>query len=87
MRYLPLTPADRESMLQRVGVASIDDLFANIPADKLLRAPLDLPRGKSEPEVARLLGKLAGKNLAASAAPFFAGCGAYSITSPPPSII
>ena len=77
MRYLPLTPADRESMLQRVGVANIDDLFADIPQDKLLRAPLDLPRAKSEPEVARLLGKLAGENLSASAAPFFAGCGAY----------
>ncbi len=77
MRYLPLTPADRASMLRRVGVAGIDDLFADIPRDKLLREPLDLPRGKPEPEVARLLGAMAGKNVAASSVPFFAGCGAY----------
>ncbi len=77
MRYLPLTPGDRQSMMQRVGVAGIDELFADIPADKLLRAPLDLPRAKSELEVSRMLGALAGKNVAASAVPFFVGAGAY----------
>ena len=51
MRYLPLTDGDRASMLARIGVAGIDDLFADVPADKLLKAPLDLPRAKSELEV------------------------------------
>ncbi len=77
MRYLPLTPDDRASMMQRVGVTEIDELFADIPADKLLKAPLDLPAGKSELEVSRLLGGLAKRNLAASDAPFFVGAGAY----------
>ena len=31
MRYLPLDANDRKSMLARVGVADIDDLFADIP--------------------------------------------------------
>ena len=77
MRYLPLTPEDRESMLLRTGVAHIDDLFADIPADKLLTTPLELPRAKSELEVSRLLGAMANKNVAASSTPFFVGCGAY----------
>ena len=77
MRYLPLTPDDRHSMLQRVGVAHIDELFADIPADKLMQTPPDLPRAKSELEVARLLGTLERRNVAASSVPFFVGCGAY----------
>jgi glycine dehydrogenase subunit 1 len=31
MRYLPLTPADRQSMLATIGAASIDDLFVDVP--------------------------------------------------------
>ena len=39
MRYLPLSPDDRSAMLERIGVRSLDDLFADIPADKRLRVP------------------------------------------------
>jgi len=37
----------------------------------------NLPRAKGEMEVERILSRLAGKNLTASAAPFFCGAGAY----------
>src|ERR1700742_3463550 len=77
MRYLPLTPEDRSEMLARIGVADIDALFADIPADKRLEAPPNLPRTKSEIEVERALGRMAGKNVAAGSVPFFVGCGAY----------
>src|SRR5882724_5037741 len=77
MRYLPLTPDDRSEMLARIGVADIDALFADIPADKRLKALPDLPLTKSEIEVERVLGRLAGKNVAAGAVPFFVGAGAY----------
>jgi glycine cleavage system pyridoxal-binding protein P len=36
VRYLPLTPEDREDMLARIGADNIDALFASVPADKLL---------------------------------------------------
>ena len=36
MRYLPLTDDDRAEMLARIGVADIDELFADVPAGKLL---------------------------------------------------
>jgi glycine dehydrogenase subunit 1 len=77
MRYLPNTDDDRSAMLARVGVNSIDDLFADIPADKRLRGLLDLPTTKSEIEVERILGRMAEKNVAAGSVPFFVGAGAY----------
>src|SRR5689334_10719833 len=77
MRYLPLTPEDRSEMLARIGVADIDALFADIPADKRLKSLPKLPFTKSEIEVERTLGRMAAKNVAAGAVPFFVGCGAY----------
>jgi glycine dehydrogenase subunit 1 len=77
MRYLPLTDADRSEMLARVGVAHIDDLFADIPKNALLKGPVDLPRRKGELEVERILGHMAARNVAASSVPFFVGAGAY----------
>jgi glycine dehydrogenase subunit 1 len=77
MRYLPLTSDDRSEMLARIGVGDIDALFADIPADKRLKSLPDLPRTKSEMEVERVLGRMAGKNVAAGSVPFFVGCGAY----------
>lgn len=77
MRYLPLSDTDREDMLARIGVPDIDALFSDVPAGKLLKAPLDLPRAKGELEVERIMGRMAARNVAASAAPFFVGAGAY----------
>ncbi|MBB3930572.1 glycine dehydrogenase subunit 1 [Kaistia hirudinis] len=76
MRYLPLSGTDRSAMLARIGVPSIDDLFADIP--KRLRVKgLDLPRAAGEMSVERTLGRLAAKNVPASTVPFFVGAGAY----------
>jgi glycine dehydrogenase subunit 1 len=77
MRYLPLTDADRSAMLAKIGVADIDALFSDIPANKLLKAPVDLPRRKGEMEVERILSRMAAKNVPASSVPFFVGAGAY----------
>jgi glycine dehydrogenase subunit 1 len=78
MRYLPHTPQDRAAMLAQIGAHTIDDLFADVPADVLLKAPIQrLPMHQSELDVERSLSRLAAKNTPASAAPFFIGCGAY----------
>src|SRR5918999_41077 len=77
MRYLPLSDADRSEMLARIGVATVDDLFADVPADELLREPLDLPRRKGELEVERILGRMAARNVPSGSVPFFVGAGAY----------
>ena len=77
MRYLPLNDIERADMLARIGVGSIDDLFADIPADKRRPGLPNLPTRKGELEVERLLGRMAAKNTPASSVPFFVGAGAY----------
>ncbi|MCJ9429429.1 aminomethyl-transferring glycine dehydrogenase subunit GcvPA [Kordiimonas marina] len=76
MRYLPLTGADREAMLAKIGVRHVDDLFKDVPSD-VLNPTIDLPRHKSELEVERYLSRLAAKNTVAGTVPFFVGAGAY----------
>jgi glycine dehydrogenase subunit 1 len=77
MRYLPHSDTERSDMLAAIGAGAIDDLFTGVPADKMLKGPVNLPRRKSELEVARILGGLAAKNVPASTVPFFVGAGAY----------
>jgi glycine dehydrogenase subunit 1 len=78
MRYLPLTDADRRAMLDAIGAGSIEDLFADVPAQALLAEPVaGLPNHATEMAVERQLGALAKQNLAAGDAPFFLGAGAY----------
>ena len=43
MRYLPLTEADRRSMLGRIGVPSVESLYRDVPEFARLTAPVDLP--------------------------------------------
>ena len=40
MRYLPLTPIDRQQMLAAIGAQSIDDLFVDVPAAAQLDGPV-----------------------------------------------
>jgi glycine dehydrogenase subunit 1 len=77
MRYLPLSDDDRRDMLATIGVASVDDLFVDVPLSARRDRPLDLPLHATEWEVERQLQDLAGRNLTAGAAPFFLGAGAY----------
>lgn len=64
-------------MLARIGVESIDDLFAQIPDGVRLDRPLELPDGMSESEVYRFLAGLADTNLDAERIPSFLGAGMY----------
>jgi glycine dehydrogenase subunit 1 len=77
MRYLPLSDTDRSEMLARIGVKAVDDLFADVPKNLLLKEPVDLPRRKGELEVERILSRMSAKNISASSVPFFVGAGAY----------
>jgi glycine dehydrogenase subunit 1 len=77
MRYLPLTESDREAMLARIGAASIDDLYVDVPEAVRLDGLLDLPAHMGELEVERRLAQMAARNLTAATAPSFVGAGAY----------
>ena len=78
MRYLPHTAADRKSMLGAIGVASVDELYVDVPAAARRDGLIDgLPLAKGELEVERALARLADRNLTAATAPAFLGAGAY----------
>ncbi|MBF9195492.1 aminomethyl-transferring glycine dehydrogenase subunit GcvPA [Microvirga terrestris] len=77
MRYLPLSDTDRSEMLARIGVNHVDELFADVPKNLLLKEPVDLPRRKGELDVERILSRMSAKNIPASSVPFFVGAGAY----------
>lgn len=77
MSYLPHTPAEREQMLEAIGLDSVDGLFANIPSE-LRSGPPNIPAGMSELEVLRLVNGLSDTNLDLERAPSFLGGGAYN---------
>jgi glycine dehydrogenase subunit 1 len=79
MAYGPHTTEDRARMLRVIGVDSIDDLFADIPAS-LRSSGLDLPAPESEIELASRLSSLAGRNRVDLVS--FLGAGAYRHFTP-----
>ena len=76
--YLPHTPEEVSEMLAFLGMDSLDQLFAHIPAAVRLSQGLDMPEGMSEPDVAAVFAEYAAKNKAkATDLVCFAGGGAY----------
>ena len=72
--YQPSTQAERQAMLEAIGCQSVDDLYAQVPPEMRLDH-LDLPDGKSELEVRRILEGIAAKNTVFPSV--FRGAGAY----------
>ena len=78
MRYLPLSESDRAEMLGVIGAGSVEELFADVPAEARLPGPIaGLPLHAGEMEVERHMARLAARNTSAGSAPFFLGAGAY----------
>jgi glycine dehydrogenase subunit 1 len=75
MSYLSLTDADREAMLEAIGVASVDELFRDVPAGVRLGRELDVPPALAEAELTRHLEELAARNDVAPIS--FLGAGIY----------
>ncbi|MGY3748984.1 aminomethyl-transferring glycine dehydrogenase subunit GcvPA [Vagococcus acidifermentans] len=73
-KYIPSTSAEQQEMLSVLGITSIDEIFAEIPED-LRVGELNLPEGKSELEVRRIMQGLADKNHVFTSV--FRGAGAY----------
>src|SRR5919108_2610552 len=83
MRYIPSTDADRQAMLEAMGLSSIEELFKSIPHDLRLARPLDIPTPLSEQEVLRHMRTLARRNADVEDYVSFLGAGAYHQFLPP----
>jgi glycine dehydrogenase subunit 1 len=79
--YLPHTDADREEMLQIIGVDHIKDLFSSLPQDQLF-PKLNLPAGMTEMEALEEMSEIAYANEATDELISFLGAGAYNHYSP-----
>ena len=73
--FIPATEADRARMLERIGVATLDALFADLP-EAALDPAIRLPPALTESELIELLAERAAAN-AAPTRPDFLGAGAY----------
>jgi len=62
MDYVPHTPADEQRMREAIGIASLDDLFTDIPSRFLLKDALALPAGVPEMELATIMTDLSARN-------------------------
>ena len=75
--YIPNTDADRQTILQTIGAASVDALFADVPAEH--RDPaISLPPSLSESELREVFSDLADRNSVRTDRPVFLGAGAYN---------
>ena len=78
-QYFPQTTEDIRAMLDRIGVKSLDDLYADVPADCLYKGEYDLPDAMTEQQVREFFEGLATKNPKLKV---FAGAGAYDHYTP-----
>ena len=77
MSYLALTDADREAMLETIGVSSVEELFADLPGGVRLGRELELPPAMSEQELNAYFEALAAENAHVGAELSFLGAGMY----------
>jgi len=82
MRYIPHSPEEQAALLSAVGVRSVDELFATVPKEVLLREPPDLPPPASEIEVRRAMGEMASRNANLSEWTSLLGGGLYAHHTP-----
>jgi glycine dehydrogenase subunit 1 len=71
------TAADIAAMLATMGLRSLEELFADVPAAVRLRRPLELPAPLPEWELQRDVQEMAALNVSAATHTCFLGAGAY----------
>ena len=76
-RYTSVTDDDLREMLATIGVASIDELFGDVPSALRIEGPLALDDGLAEQEVYLELAELAARNVSTEDEISFLGAGMY----------
>ena len=80
--YVPSTPAERQQMLEAIGLKDYRDLYKDVPEEMYLDRPLNIPAGMSELEVRRAVTAMAEKT---PVFPPFCGAPALMTTLSPAS--
>ena len=82
MHYVPNTPEEQQAMLERLGLARMEDLLATVPENVRFEHALDLPPALAEPDLKRLMMRMAAKNQDADSTISFLGAGTYDHVIP-----
>ncbi len=82
MSYIPNTSEDQEAMLARLELPSLEALLAPVPENVRLRRPLNIPPALSEPDLKRVLYRMAAKNKNLDDTISFLGAGTYDHAVP-----
>lgn len=77
MNYVPNTLDQREQLLARIGVKSIDELFKDIPKTVRLKTSLNVPGGLAEQDLVKLVKGIANRNGNLEEYTSYLGAGAY----------
>ena len=80
-KYFPHTEEDLQLMLRRVGVRSLDDLYADIPEAVRFRREYNLPEAMSEVELRKLFSEVS-RSMQNAPLTVFAGAGVYDHYAP-----
>lgn len=78
-KFIPHTEDDIRAMLGKIGVESVDDLYADVPEEVIFNREYDIPSAMSEVELRKHFKSLGDKNKSLTV---FAGGGVYDHYSP-----
>ena len=78
-KYFPHTESDLQTMFEKVGIKSLDELYAEVPEQIRFRGDYQLPSEMSELEVRQLFEQLGSQNRQLVC---FAGAGVYDHYTP-----
>lgn len=78
-KYIPHTEEDISEMLDVIGVASVDDLYSDVPEEVVFSGDYNIPNAMSEVELRKHFEQLGKKNTPLT---IFAGGGVYDHYSP-----
>lgn len=78
-KYFPHTKSDLLAMFDKIGVKSLEDLYAEVPDSIRFKGDYELPEAMSELEVRRMFSELGSQNRQLTC---FAGAGVYDRYTP-----
>lgn len=78
-KYFPHTPSDLQAMFDKIGVKSLEELYAEVPDSIRFKGDYELPEAMSEIEVRRIFSTLGSRNKQLTC---FAGAGVYDHYTP-----
>jgi glycine cleavage system P protein (glycine dehydrogenase) subunit 1 len=82
MSYIPNTSEDQRIMLDTLGLPDLEALLTPVPEHVRLRRALDLPAALAEPDLKRVLGRMAARNKTLDTTISFLGAGSYDHAIP-----